>query len=87
MGCRLDIGLPKDNGKKHVGCFARRSGFDSWGSRNGAPVNLLYFMGDQRKCERRALHFPSLDIQMFPAEHIDVDAPPTDSSDELDLAM
>ncbi len=58
---RLDFGIPFYNGQKHMGCYVYWNGQDIWGSRNNAPINLLYFTDSGND---RVLHYPSADIIM-----------------------
>ncbi|TBU57475.1 beta-lactamase/transpeptidase-like protein [Dichomitus squalens] len=58
---RLDIGLPLYNGKRHTACFPYWVGQDSWGLRDNAPINAIYFTSSG---EGRRLHIPSLSMVM-----------------------
>ncbi|OCH88785.1 beta-lactamase/transpeptidase-like protein [Obba rivulosa] len=58
---RLDIGDLELNGKKHMGCMPYWNAQDTWGIRNNAPINLLYFTDGS---DSRVLHYPSVDVVM-----------------------
>ncbi|CDO72016.1 hypothetical protein BN946_scf184943.g51 [Trametes cinnabarina] len=56
---RIETGIPYYNGQEHMGCFPYWAGRDSWGVRNNAAVNAIYFAGEGAD---RELHVPSLDL-------------------------
>ncbi|KAJ7503110.1 beta-lactamase/transpeptidase-like protein [Mycena galericulata] len=59
---RLDIGLPSENGKKHMGCYSYWVLLDAWGMRNGAALNAVFFSGNQ--VSEKRLHVPAMDIEL-----------------------
>ena len=61
MSCRIDTGYPGFNGLKHMACYPYWNGQDNWATKNGAPLNVVYFSGSE---EERTLRVPSLDVQM-----------------------
>ncbi len=58
---RLDIGIPRLNGRRHAACASYWELFDNWGLRNNAPINAIYFTGSD---DERRLHVPSLSLIM-----------------------